>query len=195
VRFDEFADKWGPRYPAIVNLWRSAWEEFIPFLDYDVEIRKIICSTNAIESLNARYRRAVRARGHFPTDQAALKCLYLVTRSSTPPAADGPAGQCAGSQRSTPSRSHSKAVSFPAPPTESIMAGYTVDRIDPLQARIVLGVLAGEVTIAEADRTRDLRHRRSGRRPAEPHPLATSNSCRGGPTGNRPVNLRPAGGS
>jgi hypothetical protein len=58
--------------------------EFIPFLDYDVEIRRIICSTNAIESLNARYRRAVRARGHFPTEQAALKCLYLVTRSLDP---------------------------------------------------------------------------------------------------------------
>jgi len=84
ARFDELADKWGARYPAIVTLWRSAWEEFIPFLDYDVEIRKIICSTNAIESLNARYRRAVRARGHFPTDQAALKCLYLVTRSLDP---------------------------------------------------------------------------------------------------------------
>jgi transposase-like protein len=83
-RFDELADKWGGRYPAIVNLWRSAWSEFIPFLDYNVEIRKIICSTNAIESLNARYRRAVRARGHFPTEQAALKCLYLVTRALDP---------------------------------------------------------------------------------------------------------------
>jgi mutator family transposase len=51
------------------------------FLDYDVEIRKIICSTNAIESLNAHYRRAARARGHFPTEQAALKCFYLVARS------------------------------------------------------------------------------------------------------------------
>ena len=49
-----------------------------------VEIRRVICSTNAIESLNARYRRAVRARGHFPTEQAALKCLYLVTRSLDP---------------------------------------------------------------------------------------------------------------
>jgi putative transposase len=45
---------------------------------------RVICSTNAIESLNARYRRAVRARGHFPTEQAALKCLYLVTRSLDP---------------------------------------------------------------------------------------------------------------
>jgi putative transposase len=84
ARFEEFADKWTSRYPAVVNLWRAAWQEFIVFLDYDVEIRKIICSTNAIESLNARYRRAVRARGHFPTEQAALKCLYLVTRSLDP---------------------------------------------------------------------------------------------------------------
>jgi len=84
VAFDELAAKWGSRYPAVVRLWDNAWEEFIPFLDYDVEIRQVICSTNAIESLNARYRRAIRARGHFPTEQAALKCLYLVTRSLDP---------------------------------------------------------------------------------------------------------------
>jgi putative transposase len=84
ARLDDFLDTWAGHYPAIATLWRSAWNEFIPFLDYDVEIRKIICSTNAIESLNARYRRAVRARGHFPTEQAALKCLYLVTRSLDP---------------------------------------------------------------------------------------------------------------
>jgi putative transposase len=82
--FEEMAEKWGQRYPAIVRLWDNAWQEFIPFLDYDVEIRRVLCSTNAIESLNARYRRAVRARGHFPTEQAALKCLYLVTRSLDP---------------------------------------------------------------------------------------------------------------
>jgi transposase-like protein len=84
ARFEEFAETWGGQYPAVIKLWRSAWSEFIPFLDYDVEIRRIICSTNAIESLNARYRRAVSARGHFPTEQAALKCLYLVTRSLDP---------------------------------------------------------------------------------------------------------------
>jgi putative transposase len=82
--FDELADKWGQRYPAVVRLWDNAWAEFIPFLDYDVEIRRVICSTNAIESLNARYRRAVKARGHFPNEQSALKCLYLVTRSLDP---------------------------------------------------------------------------------------------------------------
>jgi transposase-like protein len=81
---DELAERWGQRYPAIIRLWENAWEEFIPFLDYDVEIRQVLCSTNAIESLNARYRRAVKARGHFPTEQAALKCLYLVTRSLDP---------------------------------------------------------------------------------------------------------------
>lgn len=82
--FDELAEKWGQRYPAVIRLWGNAWDEFIPFLDYDVEIRRVICSTNAIESLNARYRRAIKARGHFPSEQAALKCLYLVTRSLDP---------------------------------------------------------------------------------------------------------------
>jgi putative transposase len=81
---DELEEKWGKKYAAMIRLWRNAWNEFIPFLDYDVEIRKMICSTNAIESLNARYRRAVRARGHFPSEQAALKCLYLVTRGLDP---------------------------------------------------------------------------------------------------------------
>ena len=84
ARFAEFSERWGGQYPAIIALWQNAWSEFVPFLDYDVEIRKVICSTNAIESLNARYRRAIRARGHFPTEQAALKCLYLVTRSLDP---------------------------------------------------------------------------------------------------------------
>ena len=81
--FEEFAAKWGKAYPAMIRLWRGAWAEFVPFLDYDVEIRKVLCSTNAIESLNARFRRAVRARGHFPNEQAALKTLYLVVRSFT----------------------------------------------------------------------------------------------------------------
>jgi putative transposase len=65
-------------------MWENAWAEFVPFLAFDVEVRKIIFSTNAIESLNARFRRATRARGHFPTEQAALKCLYLVIRSLDP---------------------------------------------------------------------------------------------------------------
>jgi putative transposase len=83
-RFVEFTEVWGGRYPAVVRLWESAWAEFVPFLAFDREIRTIICTTNAIESLNSRYRRAVNARGHFPTEQAALKCLYLTTMSLDP---------------------------------------------------------------------------------------------------------------
>lgn len=86
--FESLKETWGSRYPAIIKMWENAWEEFIPFLDHDVEIRKVICSTNAIESLNARYRRAVKVRGHFPTEGAALKCLYLVTRSLDPTGKD-----------------------------------------------------------------------------------------------------------
>lgn len=110
-RFTEFAGKWGNQYPAIVRLWENAWSEFIPFLDYDVEIRRVICSTNAIESVNARYRRAVRARGHFPTEQAALKCLYLATRALDPSGK----GRARWAMRWKPalnaSRLHSKAAS------------------------------------------------------------------------------------
>lgn len=83
-RFNEFAADWGARYPAIVKLWENAWAEFVAFLEYDVEVRRVICTTNAIESINARDRRAVKARGHFPTEAAAMKCLYLVTRSLDP---------------------------------------------------------------------------------------------------------------
>lgn len=75
----EIAAKWDGQYPAIVRLWENSWTEVTPFPDYDMEIRRVICSTNAIESGGARYRRAIRARGHFPSEQAALKCLYLVT--------------------------------------------------------------------------------------------------------------------
>ncbi|MEZ5340529.1 MAG: IS256 family transposase [Acidimicrobiales bacterium] len=83
-RLVEFDAAWGSKYPAIKGLWARAWPEFVPFLDYSPEIRRVIYSTNAIESLNARFRRATRARGHFPNEQAALKCLYLVVRSLDP---------------------------------------------------------------------------------------------------------------
>ena len=67
--FEEFEEKWGKAYPAIPRSWRAAWEQFIPFLGYDLEVRRVLCSTNAIESLNGRYRRAVNARGHFPPNR------------------------------------------------------------------------------------------------------------------------------
>lgn len=105
--FEEFEEKCGTPYPAIGQLWRNALEQFVPFLAYDAEIRTVLCSTNAIESLNARYRRAVTVRGHFPTERAAMKCLYLVTRSLDPKGTGRHDEPCAGSQRSTPSRSPS----------------------------------------------------------------------------------------
>ena len=83
-RFVEFEAAWGRKYPAIVKLWNAAWAEFVPFLNFDVEIRRVVCTTNAIESINARIRRAVRARGHFPNEQAALKCVYLAVMSLDP---------------------------------------------------------------------------------------------------------------
>jgi transposase-like protein len=79
-----FGEKWEQRYPAIIKLWENAWAEFVPFLQFDKEIRTVVCTTNAIESINARIRRAVKARGHFPTEAAALKCIYLALMSLDP---------------------------------------------------------------------------------------------------------------
>ncbi len=76
------AGEWGRRYPAIAQSWRRAWGEVVPFYAFPGEVRRILYTTNAIEALNATLRRAVRARGHFPTDEAALKLLYLVLNRS-----------------------------------------------------------------------------------------------------------------
>jgi putative transposase len=73
---------WGRKYPAIGQSWRRAWGEVIPFYAFPGEVRRILYTTNAIEALNAKLRRAVRARGHFPTDEAAMKLLYLVLNRS-----------------------------------------------------------------------------------------------------------------
>ena len=83
-RFAEFAGKWETKYPAIVALWERAWAEFVPFLSFEPEVRAVIYTTNAIESINARIRKAVKARGHFPTETAALKCVYLAVMSLDP---------------------------------------------------------------------------------------------------------------
>ena len=128
---DALDEKWGARYPAIINLWRNAWTEFVSFLDYDVEIRRVICSTNAIESLNARYRRAVKARGHFPSEQAAMKCLYLVTRSLDPKGT----GQTQWAVR-WKSALNAFAITFRRPHASgreqpTMNATYTVHRTDP----------------------------------------------------------------
>jgi transposase-like protein len=78
VSFEAFAEQWEPVYPAMIKAWRDAWDDFEPFLEFPAELRGIVYTTNAIESLNSRFRKAAVRRGHFPTDQAALKVLYLV---------------------------------------------------------------------------------------------------------------------
>ena len=128
---DDLASEWGQRYPAIIRLWNGAREEPIPFLDYDLEIRQVICSTNAIESLNARYRRAVKARGHLPTRQAALNCLYPVTRSLDPTGRGKARWPRGGSPPSTHPPSPPATGSQPPRPANPD-AGNTVGETDPL---------------------------------------------------------------
>jgi putative transposase len=80
-RLEDFdAGPWGQKYPAIAQSWRRNWEQVIPFFAFAPELRKIIYTTNAIESLNAEVRKAVRIRGHFPSEEAATKLIYLVLR-------------------------------------------------------------------------------------------------------------------
>lgn len=78
---DTFELEWGDRYPAIVDLWRRNWERFTPFLAFDPAIRKVIYTTNAIESLNYQLRKVTKTRGHFPTEDAVLKILYMAIRN------------------------------------------------------------------------------------------------------------------
>jgi len=83
-RLQEFeAGAWGKKYPAIVQSWRRNWEQVIPFFAYPEEVRRIIYTTNAIESLHSQVRKSVRGRGHFPSDEAAMKLIWLVLRNVT----------------------------------------------------------------------------------------------------------------
>lgn len=77
AEFEAFAEDWRATYPAMIRSWENNWAEFVPFLEFPPELRKVVYTTNAIESLNARFRRAIRHRGHFPNEQAAMKVLYL----------------------------------------------------------------------------------------------------------------------
>ena len=95
ARFADFAEHWRDRYPAMIATWERAWDDFVPFLALPVELRQIVYTTNAIESLNARFRKAVRHRGHFPTEQSALKVLYLVAVEKRPNRSN-PTGQING---------------------------------------------------------------------------------------------------
>ena len=80
---DAFEAGIGARYPAVVNLWRRSWEQFIPFLDYPPDVRRVIYTTNMIENINRQLRKATKTRGHFPNERSALKLLYLAIRNIT----------------------------------------------------------------------------------------------------------------
>ncbi|HVI72348.1 MAG TPA: IS256 family transposase [Pyrinomonadaceae bacterium] len=77
------AGRWGQRYPPIVTSWRRNWERVIPFFVYPLEVRRVLYTTNAIESLNMQLRKITKNRGHFPSDEAATKLLYLALRNAT----------------------------------------------------------------------------------------------------------------
>ncbi len=82
LRLDDFEKKWGKKYPPIAQSWRRNWEQVIPFFSYPEPVRKIIYTTNAIESLNMSLRKIIKNRGHFPSDDAATKLLYLALRNA-----------------------------------------------------------------------------------------------------------------
>ena len=78
---DEFEAGIGSKYPAIVQLWRNRWEHLTPFLDFPPEVRRVVYTTNMIESVNYQLRKVTKNRGHFPNERAALKLLYLAIRN------------------------------------------------------------------------------------------------------------------
>jgi transposase-like protein len=81
---DAFAQgPWGRRFPTIVKMWRQAWEHVIPFFAFPPEVRRVIYTTNALESVHARVRKIIKTRGHFPTDEAATKLIWLALRNIT----------------------------------------------------------------------------------------------------------------
>lgn len=77
LQMEAFAEKWDGRYPSISQIWRRNWDQVTPFFAYPVEIRKVIYTTNAVESLNMSLRKVIKTRGSFPNEEAALKLLYL----------------------------------------------------------------------------------------------------------------------
>lgn len=82
VRLAEFEAEWGKRYPAIGQIWRNAWEHVVPFFAFAPGIRKMIYTTNAVEALHRSLRKIIKTRGSFPTDEAALKLLYLAIKNA-----------------------------------------------------------------------------------------------------------------
>ena len=82
AELDAFEAKYAQRFPAIASSWRSNWERVRPFFDFPADLRRLIYTTNAIESLNFQLRKVTKAKGHFPNDEAAIKLLYLALRNA-----------------------------------------------------------------------------------------------------------------
>ena len=84
AELDAFAEgPWGQKFPTVTASWRRAWDQVIPFFAFPAPIRKVIYTTNAIESINARLRKIIKTRGHFPNDDAATKLIWLALRNIT----------------------------------------------------------------------------------------------------------------
>jgi transposase-like protein len=84
AELDAFAHgPWGVKFPTVAAAWRRAWDKVIPFFAFPAPIRRVIYTTNAIESVNARLRKIIKTRGHFPSDDAATKLIWLALRNIT----------------------------------------------------------------------------------------------------------------
>ena len=81
---EAFDAKWGQRFPPVVTAWQDAWEHFTPFLAFTDEVRRVVYTTNAVEALNRQLRKAIKTKGHFPSEDAARKLLYLAIQNATP---------------------------------------------------------------------------------------------------------------
>jgi transposase-like protein len=81
---EAFDAKWGQRFPPVVQAWQDAWEHFTPFLAFTDEVRRVVYTTNAVEALNRQLRKAIKTKGHFPSEDAARKLLYLAIQNATP---------------------------------------------------------------------------------------------------------------
>ncbi len=84
LELEAFEEKWGQQLPVIGQAWRSAWEHVTPFMAFEPEVRRVIYTTNAIEALNRQLRKAIKTKGHFPTEDAARKLIYLAIGNAVP---------------------------------------------------------------------------------------------------------------
>jgi putative transposase len=84
LALEAFEEKWGQQIPVIGQAWRNAWEHVTPFMAFTPEVRRVIYTTNAIEALNRQLRKAVKTKGHFPSEDAARKLIYLAIQNAVP---------------------------------------------------------------------------------------------------------------